>query len=58
MMPTRLFERLQDRVHNLGAIAFAIDTSADVFGGRRKPRSRFANSSACFAVFHSRKMRP
>ena len=33
MMPTRLFELLQDRVHNLGAIALAIDTRADVFGG-------------------------
>jgi RecA-family ATPase len=40
MMPTRLFERVQDRVHNLGAIALAVDTRADVFGGDEVNRNQ------------------
>ena len=36
--PTALFERLLDRVHNLDAVACAIDTSADVFGGEENMR--------------------
>jgi RecA-family ATPase len=40
MMPTRLFERLHDRVHNLGAIAFAVDTRADVFGADEVNRNQ------------------
>ena len=38
MRPTELFERVQDRVRNLDAIACAIDTSADVFGGEENIR--------------------
>jgi RecA-family ATPase len=38
--PTELFERLQDAVHNREAIAVAIDTSADVFGGDENSRSQ------------------
>ena len=40
LCPTRLFERVQDRVHNLDAIACAIDTSADVFGGEENIRKQ------------------
>ena len=36
--PTRLYERVLDRVHNLDAVACAIDTSADVFGGEENIR--------------------
>ena len=38
MRPTQLFERIQDRVRSLDAIACAIDTSADVFGGEENIR--------------------
>jgi RecA-family ATPase len=37
--PTDLFECLQDRVQRLDAIACAIDTSADVFGGEENVRT-------------------
>jgi RecA-family ATPase len=37
--PTDLFECLQDKVQRLDAIACAIDTSADVFGGEENVRT-------------------
>ena len=35
---TRLYEQVLDRVHSLDAVACAIDTSADVFGGEENIR--------------------